>query len=62
MGRRWADALYVVALIAIVVSVDVLFLSGRFWLRLLTNIAIVVAFVAFYPTFRRISRSRGNRP
>jgi hypothetical protein len=39
--------LYIVVLIAVVVSVDVLFFQHLFWERLLVNIGIVVVFAAF---------------
>jgi hypothetical protein len=38
-------------MVAIVVGVDVLVLRHQFWPRLLVNIAIVVAFGAFYLRF-----------
>jgi hypothetical protein len=40
-------ALYVVVLIAVVVSVDVLFFRDHIWERLLVNIGIVLVFAAF---------------
>ena len=40
--------LYVVVLIAVVVSVDLLFFKNRFWERLIVNIGIVLVFAAFY--------------
>ena len=43
--------LYVLALIAVVVGVDVLFFSNRFWQRLMVNVGIVLVFVAFYLRF-----------
>jgi len=43
--------LYVLAMIAIVVGVDVLFLKHQFWPRLLVNIGIVAAFGAVYLLF-----------
>jgi hypothetical protein len=43
--------LYVVAMIAVVVSVDVLFFRHRFWERLMVNIGIVLVFGAFYLRF-----------
>ena len=59
MGRRAAVALYVLTLVALVVAVDVLFLSDRFWARLITNVGIVIVFVACYPLFRaRIDRGK----
>ncbi len=46
-------ALYVLALVVVIVSVDVLFLRDRFWLRLAVNIGIVVAFAAVYLLLRK---------
>ena len=43
--------LYVPALIAVVVAVDVLFFNNRFWQRLMVNIGIVLVFAAFYLRF-----------
>ena len=51
MGRQAAVALYVLAMVAVVVGVDVLFFSNRFWLRLMVNVGIVLVFVAFYLRF-----------
>lgn len=51
MGRQAAVALYVVALIALVVGVDVLFFRHHFLARLLANIGIVLVFAAFYLRF-----------
>ena len=48
MGRQAAIVLYVLALVAVVVGVDVLFFRNRFWLRLMVNVGIVLAFTAFY--------------
>lgn len=45
--------LYVVAMVAIVVGVDVLLLRHQFWPRLLVNIGIVVVFGACYFLFLR---------
>ncbi len=45
--------LYVLALIAIVVGVDVLFLRHLLWERLIVNVGIVLVFVAFYFRFLR---------
>jgi hypothetical protein len=46
-----AVVLYVLALAAVVVSVDILFFRHHFWERLIVNIGIVVVFAAFYLTF-----------
>ena len=43
--------LYVLALVAVVVGVDVLFFRQQFWERLLANVGIVLVFVAFYLRF-----------
>ncbi len=53
MGRQAALALYVLALVAVVVSVDVLFFRNRFWERLMVNIGIVLVFAAFGLRFLR---------
>jgi hypothetical protein len=53
MGRQVADALYVAAMVAVIVGVDVVFLRGRFWERLTVNIGIVLVFTAFYLRFLR---------
>jgi hypothetical protein len=55
MGRQAVVAIYVLTLIAVVVSVDVLFFRDRFWARLMVNVGIVVVFAAFY--FRFLKRS-----
>ena len=51
MGRQAAAVVYVLAMVAVVVGVDVLFLRNHFWLRLVVNIGIVLVFVAFYFRF-----------
>jgi hypothetical protein len=43
--------LYVLAMVAVVVVVDVVFLRHQFWPRLIANIGIVVVFAAFYIRF-----------
>jgi hypothetical protein len=48
MTRHMSAVLYVVVLIAVVVSVDLLFFKDRFWERLMVNIGIVLVFAAFY--------------
>jgi hypothetical protein len=47
MGRQASVALYVLALVAVVVSVDFLFFRNRFWERLMVNVGIVLVFAAF---------------
>ena len=51
MGRQAAVVLYVLAMVAVVVSVDVLFFKHQFWERLAVNIGIVLVFGAFYLRF-----------
>jgi hypothetical protein len=51
MGRQGRVVFYVLALIAVVVGVDVLFFRNRFWERLMVNVGIVLVFAAFYLRF-----------
>jgi hypothetical protein len=51
MSKQVAAALYVLAMIAVIVGVDVLFFRSRFWERLMVNIGIVLVFAAFYLRF-----------
>jgi hypothetical protein len=51
MKRDASVVLYVLVLIAVVVSVDLLFFRNRFWERLIVNIGIVLVFAAFYLRF-----------
>jgi hypothetical protein len=51
MGIRTAVVLYVLALVAVVVGVDVLFFRHHALERLLVNVGIVMVFAAFYLTF-----------
>ncbi|WP_207555942.1 hypothetical protein [Intrasporangium flavum] len=55
MGRPSAVALVVLALVAVVVTVDVLFFRNHFWERLAVNVGIVLVFGAFYLRFARRS-------
>ncbi len=47
--------LYVLALVAVVVGVDVLFFRNQFWERLIVNVGIVLVFAAFYLRFLKRS-------
>jgi hypothetical protein len=58
VGRQAGVVLYVLAMAGTVVAVDVLFLRHQFWWRLITNIGIVVVFVAFYFRFLKGPLSR----
>ena len=52
MGGRTTVVLYVLALVAFVVGVDVLFFKHHFWPRLMVNVGIVLVFAAFYLRFQ----------
>jgi hypothetical protein len=58
VGRRAGVVLYVLAMVGIVVAVDVLFLRHQFWWRLITNVGIVLVFVAVYFRFLKGPLSR----
>ncbi|MFZ0383754.1 MAG: hypothetical protein WAL38_38425 [Solirubrobacteraceae bacterium] len=60
MSRGVAVVLYVLALVAVVVGVDILFFWHQFWERLIANVGIVVAFAAFYLRF--LKRRWSPRP
>jgi hypothetical protein len=51
MRRPAAVVLYVLALVAVVVGVDILFFRHHFWERLIVNVGTVVVFGAFYLRF-----------
>ena len=51
MTRNMTVVLYIVVMIAVVVSVDLLFFKNRFWERLTVNIGIILVFAAFYLRF-----------
>jgi hypothetical protein len=48
-----AGVLYVVAMAAVIVGVDVMFFKNRFWERLAVNVGILLVFLAFYLRFLR---------
>jgi arginine exporter protein ArgO len=50
-GRTAVSVLYVIAMAAVVVGVDVLFFRPHVWERLAANVGIVLVFVAFYLRF-----------
>jgi hypothetical protein len=54
VGKQAAAVLYVLAMVAVVVGVDILFFRHHFWERLAVNVGIVLVFVAFY--FRFLKR------
>ena len=47
MARQVGVVLYVLAMIAVVVSADILFFRHHFTERLIANVAIVLVFAAF---------------
>ena len=51
MTRPIIIAVCIVAMVAVVVSVDLLFFRNHFWERLIANIGIVMLFAAFYLRF-----------
>ena len=55
MDRRIVVILYVAAMTAVIVGVDLAFFRHRLWFleRLLVNIGIVLVFAAFYLRFLR---------
>jgi hypothetical protein len=53
MSRQMAGVLYVVAMAAVIVGVDVMFFKNRFWERLAVNVGILLVFLAFYLRFLR---------
>ncbi|HEY6310684.1 MAG TPA: hypothetical protein VIY52_07740 [Streptosporangiaceae bacterium] len=54
MGRQAAVVLYVLALVAVIVGLDILVFRNQLWERLAANVGIVLVFVAFY--FRFLKR------
>jgi uncharacterized membrane protein len=53
MSRQAALVIYVVAMAAAIVAIDIVFFRHRFWERLMANIGIVLVFAAFYLRFLR---------
>jgi hypothetical protein len=53
MGRSPTTVLYVLAMVAVVVAVDLLFFRNDPGTRLIVNVGIVLVFVAFYFRFLR---------
>ena len=51
MGRQAAAVLYVLAMVALIVGVDVLFFRHHFRERLIVNVGIVLVFAAVYLRF-----------
>ena len=51
MPRNTYVVLFILVMIAVIVSVDLLFFKNRFWERLIVNIGIVLVFAASYFRF-----------
>jgi len=51
MGRQVVIALFVLAIIVVIIGVDFAFFRHRFWERLIVNIGVVLVFAAFYMRF-----------
>jgi hypothetical protein len=60
--RQVGVALYVLAMVAVVVLADVLFLRHHLWARLLVNVGIVAVFVAFYLRFLKPRGAERQHP
>lgn len=52
-GRQVTVVLYVMAMVAVIVGVDISFFRNLLWPRLAVNIGIVLVFGAFYFRFLR---------
>jgi hypothetical protein len=61
--HKGAVVLYVVAMLATIVGVDIAFFRNRFWERLTVNVGIVSVFAAFYLRFlrRAMNKARSAR-
>lgn len=53
MGRQIATAIYVAAMVAVIVGLDLAFFRGRVWERLAVNVGAVLVFAALYFRFVR---------
>jgi hypothetical protein len=51
MGKNTTIAIYILAMVATVVALDLIFFRNRFWERLISNLGTVLLFVAFYLRF-----------
>lgn len=51
MQKIVTHIIFVLVMVAIIVTVDVLFFRHQFWYRLLVNVGIVLVAVAFYFRF-----------
>jgi len=53
VGRQAAVVLYVLAMVAVIVGVDILFFRDHLWYRLMVNVGIVLVFLLFYLRFAK---------
>lgn len=51
MDKHVVVAIYVLAMVAVIVAVDILVFRHQFWPRLAVNVGIVLVFGAFYFRF-----------
>lgn len=47
MSRNFVVAIYVLAMVALIVSLDIAVFRHQFWPRLIVNVGIVLVFLAF---------------
>ena len=48
MNKNLINLIYVLAMITTVVIIDILFFRNQFWARLISNIGIILIYIAFY--------------
>ena len=51
MSKTISGVLFALVMIAVIVSMDVLFFRNQFWERLMANVGVVLLFIAFYLRF-----------
>jgi hypothetical protein len=51
MNSSYVAAIFIVLMVAVIVTLDILFFRNLFWERLAVNVGIVLVFVAFYLRF-----------
>jgi hypothetical protein len=53
MGKNAGIALYIVAMVVVIVGLDILVFRNHLWPRLAANVGIVLVFGAFYFRYLR---------
>jgi len=53
MGKNAGVALYIVAMVVVIVGLDILVFRNHLWPRLAANVGIVLVFGAFYFRYLR---------